>query len=169
MARALGFTREMRPPKYPLEPLAELRDRKVDEAVGALAEATRERDAAERQRFASEGDRRAHVAAAERVRCAEAQALAEGGLQAADLAQAAAWEARMATEREAIASAVERAREEEAAARAGEATALHAVALRKAEAGVVAKDRARWEDARRKRAEARDEEASCEAWRPAKS
>ncbi|HXN30327.1 MAG TPA: hypothetical protein VN894_00640 [Polyangiaceae bacterium] len=159
----------MRPPKYPLEPLAELRHRNVDQAVRALAEATRARDTAERKVLASERDRQAHGAAAESVRRVEAQALAEGGLRAADLARAAAWEARIATEREAMTSAVGRARDEEADARAGEVRALDAVASRNAEAKVVAKDRARWDGAQRKRAEGREEEAACEAWRPAKS
>ena len=168
IASALGFTRAMRPPKYPLEPLAELRDNRVDEAVADLAVATRERGAAERSRLASEQKRQAHAAAAERVRCAEAEALARGELRAAHLAHAGAWEDRITAEREALASEVCRARGEEAAARAGEERALGELASREAEAQVVAKDRARWEGAQRRRLEARDEEASSEAWRPSK-
>jgi hypothetical protein len=158
----------MRPRKYPLEPLAELRARRVDEAVGDLAAATRERDAAERRRLAAEREREAHDVGVERVRSAEAEALAQGGLRAADMAQAAAWEARVGAERDALASGVERARGEEAGARAGEGRAIDEVASRRAEARVVANDQARWDGVERKRAEAREEEASSEAWRPAK-
>jgi hypothetical protein len=158
----------MRPPKYPLEPLAELRDNRVDEAVGDLAVATRERDAAERSRLAAEQRRHAHAAAAQRVRGAEAEALARGELNAAHLAHADAWEARITAEREALASDACRARAEEATARAGEERALGELASREAEAQVVAKDRARWDGAQRRRVEARDEEASSEAWRPTK-
>jgi hypothetical protein len=158
----------MRPLKYPLEPLAELRDRRVDEAVGDLAHAARERDAAERKRRATERDILVHATTVERVRRAEAEALAQGGLRAADLAQAAAWEVRVAAERDGLASGLDQARAVEAAARGQEGRALDEVAERRAQAQVVAKDRARWDGARRKRAEAREEEALSEAWRPSK-
>jgi hypothetical protein len=156
----------MRPPKYPLEPLVELRDKRVDEAASDLAVAARDRDAAERKRLASEQRRTAHAAAAERVRGAEAEALARGDLNVAHLAHADAWEARIALEREALTSDVERARAETASACVAEARALEDVVSRKTEAQVVAKDRARWGEVERRRAEARDEEASSEAWRP---
>ena len=158
----------MRPPKYPLEPLAELRDRRVDEAVGELAKALRDREEAERARQAQERDGRAHAAAADRIRRAEGEVMGHGGLRAADLAQAAAWEARIAAEKEALASGIARARADEAAATGQERRALDEVAARKAQAQVVAKDRARWDAARRKRVDAREEEASAEAWRPPK-
>lgn len=168
MTPALPYGREMRPPKYPLEPLALLREKRVDHAVGVLAEAIRGRDAAERSRLAADRKRQEHAAAAERVRSEESKALDGGRLRAADLAHAAAWEARISTEREAIASAVERARAEEVGARAGEARSLDEVASRKADARVVANDRARWDDAQRKQFEAREEEALSEAWGPSK-
>jgi hypothetical protein len=159
----------MRPPKYPLEPLAELRDKKVDEAALDLAVATRARAAAQRKKLASEQKCEAHGAAAAHVRGAESLALARGELRVADLAHAEAWEARIAAERDALVSDVDRACAEEAGARVREKRALDDVASRKAEAQLVTKDRARWQEVLRKRADAKDEEASSEAWRPPKS
>jgi hypothetical protein len=158
----------MRPPKYPLEPLAELRDKRVDLALDDLAAATRGRDAAERERLASEQGCRAHAAAAERLRDAEESALARGELRVADLANAGAWEIRVASEHQALASEVDRARVAEAGARVGEERAQGEVASRKADAQVVAKDRARWRSRQAGREEAKEEEASTEAWRSPK-
>lgn len=159
----------MRPPKYPLEPLAEVRDKKVDEAAGNLATTARERDAAKRRRLATEQKREAHASAAERVRTAEANALERGALRALDLAHADAWESRVAAEREKLASDVEHARADEERAHVAEEGARCELVSRTAEAHVVTKDRARWQDALRKRAESKEEEASSEARRPSKS
>jgi hypothetical protein len=159
----------MRPPKYPLEPLADLRDKKVGEASLELAKAVCTRDAAQRKKLTSERNRDAHGEAAARVRSAEAEALARGELRVADLAQADAWEGRVAAERQALASDLVRASAEEAGARVAQERAFDEVASRKAEAQLVAKDRARWQEVLRKRVDAKEEEASAEAWRPSKS
>jgi hypothetical protein len=155
-------------PRYPLEPLVELRDHQVDRAAAGLAGAISKREDAEQGRRAAEAARAAHDAAASQVRDAESEALDRGELRAEDLAGADAWEARVATESAAMASAVERARTTEERARDGERTARGDLAARRADADVVGKDRARWVDEQRRRADAKEEEAASEIWRPGK-
>jgi hypothetical protein len=156
----------MRRRRYPLEPLAELRDTRVDQAVRGLAAAIAERDQAERGRRAAEESRASHDTAAARARSAEADALAHGELRVSDLARADAWELRVAAERAALTAEVDRARGTEHRAREGEQVARGEVASRRADADVIERDRARWTDAQRRQLEARDEEAASEAWRP---
>ena len=153
----------MRSPRYPLEPLVELRQKKVDEAVRELAGAARDRDSAAGARRAVEERRGAHERAIADVRAAEGEALARGELRVADLARAGAWSLRVGADGDALAAGVERARATEARARAAEATAQSAVGSRRAEAQVVTQHRARWGETRRKDLEAKDEEASSEA------
>jgi hypothetical protein len=155
----------MRPPRYPLEPLAKLREEQVDAAVRGLAAAVEGRNVAERARRTVEHRQDAHTAAASHVRVAEGEALERGELRAADLARAGAWETRVASEREAIASDVERAHLAETRARDAEHTAQGDVAARKAGAEVVAADQTRWREALRKKGEAKEEEAAEEAFR----
>jgi hypothetical protein len=155
----------MRPPRYPLEPLAKLREDQAEAAVRGLAKAVAGRDAAERARRSAEERRNAHEAAAERVRRGELEALGRGELRAGDLARAGAWETRVATEGEAMASEVIQARGVEALARDAEHAARTEVATRKAGAQVVDADRARWRDGLRRKAEAKEEEAAEEAFR----
>jgi hypothetical protein len=156
----------MRPLRYPLEPLATLREDAVDAAVRGLAAAVAGRASAERERRISEQRRDAHEQGAARARAVEAEALARGELRVGDLARGGAWETRVASEREAIAGDVERARRAEARAREGEQGARGEVSARKADAQVVEKDRDRWHDGLRKKAEAKEEEAAAEAYRP---
>jgi hypothetical protein len=156
----------MRRRRYPLEPLAELRDRRVDQAVHELAASIAGRDEAERSRRAAEESRSSHNSAAQRARVAEADALARGELRVSDLARADAWELRVAAERAALTAEVDRARGAEHRAREGEHAARGEVASRQADAEVIEKDRARWADAQRRQSDARDEEAASEAWRP---
>jgi len=155
----------MRPPRYPLEPLAKLREDQAGAAVRGLAAAVAGRDAAERARRLAEQRREAHESASTRVRETEQEALARGELRVGDLARAGAWETRVASEGETMASAVERARSTETRARAVEQSAQGDVATRKAAVEVVGADRARWQDAHRKKADAREEEAAEEAFR----
>jgi hypothetical protein len=151
---------------YPLDPLLELRDRRVDEAAVTLAGAIGQREQAERGRRSAEATRDAHQAQADRIRAAETDALARGALSAADLANAGTWEVRVAAERAAMVSDVERAQTTEHRAREGERVARGEVAARQADADVVAKDRARWSEEQRRRSEAKEEEAASEVWRP---
>jgi hypothetical protein len=163
-----AFWAPMRRPRYPLEPLVELRDHHVDRAAAGLAGAIAKREDAERGRGAAEAVRAAHEASARQVRAAESDALDRGELRAADLAGADAWEARVAAESTAMSSEVERARTAEERARDGERAARGDLASRRAEADVVAKDRARWVDAQGRRTEAKEEEEASEIWRPGK-
>ncbi len=156
----------MRPRRYPLESLAEVRQRAVDVATGRLSSAVKARDAATKARQAAEQMRLDHERAAAHVKEAERDALGRGDLRAADLAREATWELRIATERARLSTGVDRTKAAEAEASDGQRTAQIGVASRRADADVVAKDRARWDDARKKSAEARDEEAATEGWRP---
>ncbi len=156
----------MRRPRYPLEPLADLRARKVEGAVQGLAKAVTQREQAEHERVRREQDRAAQEAKAARVVQEEREALARGELQAADLARAHAWQLRSESEHAALTNAVEQARAAEAGALKAEGEARDQVAARRADADVVDRDRARWTDAERKRADAKEEEAMAEAFRP---
>jgi hypothetical protein len=156
----------MRPPRYALEPLAKVREERVDEAVRGLAQAVAGREAAERSRRAAEAHRETHESAAATTREAERQALERGELRAEDLARAGEWELRVAAERAALLATEERALAAAREARNEEQGARGEVATRKADAGVVEKDRARWVEGQRKRAEAREEEEAAEAYRP---
>jgi hypothetical protein len=156
----------MRRPRYPLEPLADLRARKVEGAVQGLANAVAERERAEQQRLAREQARAAQEASTARIAQEERDSLERGGLHAADLARAHAFQLRSEAEHAALTSAVDEAREAEAGAVKGEGQARVQVAERRADADVVDKDRARWTDAERKRADAKEEEAMAEAFRP---
>jgi hypothetical protein len=152
--------------KYPLEPLAELRRRQAGEAARAASESVRTREEARRARDAAEHAHAAHASATAAVRAAELEALKRGELCVRDLASESAFFLRVAREREALAQAVARATEGEAEARRGEALALERSMVRRADAKVVDAHEARWDEEGRRRAEARDEEASAEAWRP---
>jgi hypothetical protein len=156
----------MRPPKYPLESLARVRQRAVDAAMGLLSSAVKARDAATRARQTAEQTHRDHERAAACVQEGERHALERGDLRAADLAREATWALRMASERARLSTGVERTKAAEAEATGAQLEAQAGVASRRADADVVAKDRARWDDARKKSAEARDEEAASEGWRP---
>jgi hypothetical protein len=156
----------VRPPRYPLEPLARLREKKVDEATQALAGAVATRAKAEEARARAEQRRAAQESKVAAVRDEERAALAHGELRAADLARAGAWEIAVAAEREQLDATVKSAQGKERAARDAEAGAKQSVASRQADADAVEKDRARWHEHARKRDEAKEEEAASEAWRP---
>jgi hypothetical protein len=156
----------MRSPKYPLASLVLLREKEVDQAANELAGRVKASEAAESARRASERKRDLHDESAAHVRAAEDEALERGVLRAADLARADAWEARAALESRALATEVARERTNEQQARKSEVESQAQLASRQAAAQVVAKDRARWTAGQTQKAEARDEEASSEGWRP---
>lgn len=156
----------MRRPRYPLEPLAEIRRSKVETAAVRLEAAKREHDVARRAAQTSEQHRRDHEASAERIRSDEGVALDGGDLRVADLDRKNAWEVRVAGERATLESEVERARKAESSAHAHEDRARGDVVGRATEERVIVQDRARWTELQRKRSEACEEEASSEAWRP---
>jgi hypothetical protein len=156
----------MRPPRYPLESLAEVRRRALDVATTRLSGAVKKHDAATRARLAAEEVRRDHERAEARAREAERAALEGGELRAADLARAETWGLRVASERVKLSAGVDRAKAAEAEACDGQLQAQAGAALRRSEADVIKKDRARWDDARKKSAEKREEDAVSEGWRP---
>ena len=151
--------------KYPLELLAGLRQKKVDEATAALAVAVRHRGAASRALLGAETGRDAAARAVAKVRTAELEALGRGDLRARDLAHAHAWAARAAREQESLEGVVRRAAEAEATARDRQDDAQRALGMRSADARVVEGHRERWNEAYRRGVEAREEEAWSEAWR----
>lgn len=153
-----------RPPKYPLEPLLEHRERRVEDATAELGDAVRARESAEAAKARAEAERRAEEELAERTRAAETDLLARGELRAVDLARAQAWEhAEQARLRE-LAAAEGRASTVVDAARGAEQDARAALAQKKADRDVVAKDEARFVETRKREQEAREEEAAEEAW-----
>jgi len=156
----------MRRPQYPLEPLVDVRERQVDDAVRGLATAVSKREAAASHARAVEQAAESHAAALDRVKQAEREALGRGELRAADLAHAHAWELRMEAERAALAAEEQRACAAEKAAGETELRSREELAQRRADADVVAKDRARWEALQQRRADAKEEEAMAEAFRP---
>ncbi len=156
----------MRPRKYPLEALADLRHRRVEEATGVLGSAIRARDAAERLLRAAELRREGQAQAVAGVRKAELEMLDRGDLCALDLARADAWGIRTAAERKILTAGVDQAQAAEAQAREGQAKAQASVASRRADAQVLAGHRSRWDEEHRRALEASEEEAAFEAWRP---
>jgi hypothetical protein len=156
----------MRPQRYPLEPLSDLRDRRVEEATGMLAAVIRAKDAATARLRTALLRRDGHARATAGVRQAELEALGRGDLRARDLARVDAWGVRTGAERDALTAAVAAAQDVEAKERVRQAQAQASVAARTADAQVVASHRARWDEAGRRAVEASAEEAAFEAWRP---
>jgi hypothetical protein len=154
----------MRPPKYPLDPLARLREKQVDDASRAHAATAKSKLQAQAERAAAERQHDEHEARANEAREHEAASLAKGELTAADLMRQDAWEHRVRREERELAQGVEAARAKEKDASAIEASARRDTAARKADAEVVAKDQARWQKRETDRAEAREEEAAEDAW-----
>jgi hypothetical protein len=156
----------VRPPKYSLELVLELREKKVDESARAFVAAAHDREVAENRRRSSQQRCEAHTTEADRARKMEQDALARGDLTAADLSRAASWEVRVAHESRTLARELSGALAGEASARAAEGRARQEVASRKAESELVVNHRERWREGLQKRKEAREEEAYSEAWRP---
>ncbi len=153
-----------RPPKYPLEPLLEHRERGVDAATAELGDAVRAREAAEKAKALAEAARREEEDRAAQVRAAEAALLARGELRAVDLARAQAWEHAEQRTLEELGAAERRAAEHAGHALTAEERARMDLAQKKADRDVVAKDEARFVDRQRREREAREEEAAEEAW-----
>jgi hypothetical protein len=155
----------MRPPKYPLDPLARLRARRVDEATEELAKTVEAHDRATDARARAEAEAQAHEDEARRTRDAERAALDRGELSVRDLMRGDAWEHRVAAEKAELGARVDRAKTDERRAEDEEQSARAGVARKKADAEVVEKDRARFEDRVKRRADSKEEEAQTEAWR----
>ncbi len=152
--------------KYPLDPLVNLRERKVDEQARALAGAVAERHAAEKKRHEAEEARATADDAARKAREAERAALEAGALHAGDLQRAQAWELGVSQERKRLSDRVTTAEQGQKNAEEKEALAKIELASREADAEIVEKDKSRFALREQKRELAKEEEAAVEAWRP---
>ena len=154
-----------RPRQYPLDPLLAHRERKVDEATAELGDAVKQRELAEAERLRAERAKETAEARASAIRDEERSRLQGGELRAVDLARAQAWEVAVSAEMQTLGRAVETAAADVDAKRTDEAEARGALAQKKAEHGVVEKDKERFTLAKRRAAEAAEEENAEEAWR----
>lgn len=150
--------------KYPLEPLREHRDRKVEAATSQLGDAVRAREAADDAKRRAEQERVDAEARAAAVRQDEADRLEKGELCVADLARAQAWEYAASVEASELGRAIDRAEGRLAEARTAEGEARADLAQKKADLDVVAKDEARFDAGIRRAREAAEEEAAEEAF-----
>ncbi len=153
-----------RPPKYPLTPLREHRDRNVDASTAALGNAVRAREGADHAKREAERERSEAQSRAAAVRSEEAERLARGELRAADLAHGGAWEQGAQAEITGLGHAVDRADGRLAAACDVEGAARAALAQKKADLEVVLKDEARFDDKARRARDMAEEEAADEAF-----
>jgi hypothetical protein len=158
----------MSAPKYPLECVAKARGERVQRAELDLAAAAVALRAADCVRVDAEQRREHHEAVAGRVRDRELAELLRGALRVQDLGAADRWASRDAAEGHRLRTEAEAARALAARAASTEHAARADLASRKAEAEVIEHDRSRWRRAQQKKIEAREEEASFEAWRPRK-
>jgi hypothetical protein len=155
----------MRPRKYPLDPLARLRAKQVDDATSLLANAIRVRQEAERAEGAAVTKRDVAAEEARVVGDGEQRALERGELRAEDLAWAASWRTRVEVERAELESRLAKAMTQARAAEGSEGTAQDGLARARADAEVVTRDRAKWEEAGRRKEEAVEEESVADAFR----
>lgn len=153
-------------PKYPLKPLLEHRERKVDDATAELGQAVRVREAADRDRALAESAKRDAEERARTVRAGESDLLGRGELRVADLARAEAWSIGMATEMAGHDRSVATSVDRQSGAQRAESGARTALATTMAERDVVAKDEARFAARTSARVLAAEEEAAEEAYRP---
>ena len=157
-------SRMPRNPKYPLAPLREHRDRRVEHATAQLGDAVREREAADEAKLRTEQERAEAAARAANVRSEEANQLLSGELRVADLARAQAWEYGASLEMAERERAIDLAASRLVAAGELETGARAALAQTKADRDVVAKDEARFDAGVRRDREANEEEAADEVF-----
>jgi hypothetical protein len=155
--------------KYPLEPLARLKENRAESKTRELAKAVSTREAAQKKREGAEADREASRAGARRILFEEQGLLAEGSLHVADLVRASTWEARVRAEDAEKTRTVDGSLAAEEKARAAEAEVKAVVARARAESEVVQRHRERWSAAMKKEEESREEEALAEIHRPKNS
>jgi hypothetical protein len=155
----------MRPRKYPLDPLARLREKRVGDATRLLSDAIRARQEAEQREESAQARKDDAAKEVLAVGGRERSALERGELRADDLALGAAWKVRMDADRAELEGQLAKALSQTSAAQAQEGTAQDGVARARADAEVVARDRAKWEEAGRKKEEAAEEEVADEAFR----
>jgi hypothetical protein len=152
-------------PKYPLKPLLEHRERKVDDATAELGAAVRAREAADAARARAEIARREAEERAARVRAEEGERLARGELRVVDLTRGEAWAIGASAHIGQLTKAVEVAEQKVETARGDEIDARSGLAHKMADRDVVVKDEQRFEDRRKARALGAEEEAAEEVFR----
>jgi hypothetical protein len=151
-------------PKYPLKPLLEHREQKVEEATAELGEAVRGRAAADEARRAAELHRQEGETEAAKVRREEAERLARGELRVADLARGDAWDQATQARLDELARAEAAAAARASAAGRTESAARFELARKTADRDVVVKDERRFADGEKSRALAAEEEAMEEVF-----
>lgn len=152
------------PTKYPLEPLLAHRERLVEDAEAAMARAITAREAEERAEAAAIEVRAKAREAANGVRAEESARVARGEARAVDLAHAEGWERAEAARQRELDRRVEDCGARVRAARDAEAAARAELAAKMADRDVVAKDEAKFDDTRKRVAQAREEEDAAEAF-----
>jgi hypothetical protein len=158
--------RVVRSSKYPLASLSRFRDGQVDMTAGELARAADAVERAKQTHAAANEAQAKHRGDAAEMRAVERAALTRGELRAGDLVTGEAWGLRIQAEDRVLQGHTDAARAKETQAEGIEREARARLASRKVDADIVHKHRARYDETQRKAAEARDEEASFEAWRP---
>lgn len=151
--------------KYPLEPLARIREAEVDEASHTFAAAVRARLEAASRLAESEAAEARFLEVAAEVARRESLAFASGVLRAGDLEQNAVFEVGVSIEHETYRNAVRSAEAALAEASANEERARALVAEKKAQAEAVERARAKFVAKERRVADANEDEAAEEAIR----
>lgn len=150
-------------PKYPLQPLLQHRERRVDHATAELGRAIQTREAAEAQRLGAERARRDAEVRARAVKAEEVQRLERGELRAVDLARVEAWDVAARLHIEQLSDALEAAEAKELRAVDEEELSRKDLAGKTADRDVVAKDAARFDARLQHRVMLAEEEAAEEA------
>jgi hypothetical protein len=144
--------------KYPLDPLRRVREENVDQKVRALSESLRHVEAARQEADRTERRKRDLETTVAATAAMERQRLAQGALNAADLARGAAWNLAAEIDRAEQARALEQARARQGAAEARATERQGDLAEAKASAQLVEKHHEGWQRARTAESVARDEE-----------
>jgi hypothetical protein len=153
--------------KYPLEPVAKVREARTDDAGAALAGALRGEERAAADRRVREEERKRHEEAVRATESAEQARLERGELTAADLLHGAAYQAAAAVEQKRLAGRVTDAAQKEREARVLVDQRRASLARAKQESEVVERHRDEWQ-AEGVRAELAAEELAAEEFHVAK-
>ena len=155
-------------PKYPRASVLTHRERLTDDAKSELARTVTEREQRERDKARAEAVETKAASDRAAVHSDENARLMRGELTVSDLARLRAWDTRAETEAKDLAQKVAAAATILDDGRAKERDALASLANRMADVNVLEKDRDRFLTSERTKAEAREEEANAEAYRPRK-
>jgi hypothetical protein len=156
-------------PKYPLKPLLEHRERRVDDATAELGRAIAERATAEGVLDDANAARRTAEARAQAIRSAEVERLERGQLCVVDLARGEAWEIAARAEAKQLDQVVQGAETDLGSRREAETAARSDLSQKMADRNVVRKDEERFDARLRKVAAAVEEEAAEEVSRGGRS